>query len=705
MATLLPWNMLHKTRDGGRKMKIRFKSIKAKLMFSICALVVLAASLLQGSNVAFLQNAFGKQVPQTIRSGLEHAHTQIQTGLQANFARLETAAQMPAFSDKELSPAEKAKTLSAFLAANVTNGYKDVAVVDANGKAFFANGANENIADEAYFQQALQQGNIVSKPFAKQDTGEMVMRYMVPYLGANGKQEGFIAADVDALQLSYGLDVSSLGESGMAFAVAPDGTTVVSTYPDSVAGQLNYLEEVKTNPELEDLVSVLKVMMQEKQGDGQSVFMGKTELIYYRPVDGTDWVLAVVQSKNIAYAVLNTTIINGTLLTLLVAGIGLAAAVWLARSISRPIQNLVAAAEGLAVGDSSVALALHTEDRDEIGTLTRAFVKMSESIEEQAKVLSSLAEGNLDVQVEARSEKDTISLALAKVLEGNNKTLSGVNAVSNEVAMGADQIAQGSQQLAQASTEQTMAVEQISMTVATMEQDAHTNLAMANETRSLSEEVGQCVRQSDESMKKMLAAMDEIKDSSDEIANVIKMIDSIAFQTNILALNAAVEAARAGQMGKGFAVVADEVRLLANRSAQAVSETAALIQTSIEKVKDGTQIAHQTGEQMGTLAELAQQILDKIAEIEAASRRQADEIAGVNTGIEQISAATQSNSAAAEESASSSQELLALAHRLNQMISVYKLAEENQIPEGSLPQLAEIPQVPALPAMDEAVLF
>lgn len=185
--------------------------------------------------------------------------------------------------------------------------------------------------------------------------------------------------------------------------------------------------------------------------------------------------------------------------------------------------------------------------------------------------------------------------------------------------------------------------------------------------------IGREANLSNQRMNDMLAAMQDINHNTDEISEIIKTIEDIAFQTNILALNAAIEAARAGEAGKGFAVVADEVRNLASKSAEASQNTAALISKTMEAVENGSEIANQTAESLHTVVNSIDDIVTSIDDISKNSQSQSEAIEQVTQGVEQLSTVTQNNSAASEQSAAAAEELAGQANTMKSLVRRFTL--------------------------------
>jgi methyl-accepting chemotaxis protein len=296
-------------------------------------------------------------------------------------------------------------------------------------------------------------------------------------------------------------------------------------------------------------------------------------------------------------------------------------------------------------------------------------------INETSSVLQEMATGRLDVAVEGNYQGDHALLAQAvnHTIESFNAVLGEFYHAADQVTSGAQNVAASSQVISQAATEQAATTEEITASITEIATQTKQNAENATHANNLALAAQDQTTAGNKQMEKMLEAMTAINTSSASISKIIKVIDDIAFQTNILALNAAVEAAHAGQYGKGFAVVAEEVRTLAARSANAAKETTTLIESSIAKVGGGTQIANETAQSLGKIAEGIAKTTALVGDIATASNEQASGITQVNQGIGQIAQVTQTNTATAEQSAAASTELVTQAEILKGMIQKFKL--------------------------------
>lgn len=352
------------------------------------------------------------------------------------------------------------------------------------------------------------------------------------------------------------------------------------------------------------------------------------------------------------------------------------------RAINGIITETGKIAEAAANGDLSIrgnAEAFEGGYRKIIEGLNRTVDMIQKPIDEVSVVMEGLANGDLTVymngvyQGEFAKMKDSIN----KTIDSLNMTMNEINAAAEQVASGSKQISDSSMALSQGATEQASSIEELTASLEEISSQTKLNADNASRANELAENARSNAVHGNEQMKDMLKAMDDINVSSSNIYKIIKVIDDIAFQTNILALNAAVEAARAGQHGKGFAVVAEEVRTLAARSANAAKETADLIEGSIHKVEAGTKIAKDTAEALGKIVDEVEKAANLVSAIAAASSEQAAGIGQINQGIIQVSEVVQTNSATSEESAAASEELSSQAEILRDMVGKVKLKKAN----------------------------
>jgi methyl-accepting chemotaxis protein len=300
---------------------------------------------------------------------------------------------------------------------------------------------------------------------------------------------------------------------------------------------------------------------------------------------------------------------------------------------------------------------------------------------EAASLARSVAAGDLGVPIRLRAGDTTSMMAQLKLMqESLSKVVAGVRQNADSVATASSQIAQGNADLSSRTEEQASALEE---TAASMEQLGSTvsqNADNAKQANQLALGASSLAARGGEVVGEVVSTMKGINDSSKKIADIIGVIDSIAFQTNILALNAAVEAARAGEQGRGFAVVAGEVRSLAQRSAGAAKEIKELIGASVERVERGSSLVDQAGATMNEIVAAVRRVADIIGEISAATIEQSAGVAQVGEAVSQMDQATQQNSALVEESAAAAESLKLQAQQLAQAVSVFKLTQGRSEP-------------------------
>jgi methyl-accepting chemotaxis protein len=347
---------------------------------------------------------------------------------------------------------------------------------------------------------------------------------------------------------------------------------------------------------------------------------------------GTGWLVAEVpEAESMARYWANMSIIWGLLAaTTVLLGAGLYALI--RQTVSKPLGELTQAVTAVAQGD--LTQTFHTDRHDEIGTLVN----------------------------EVEGMRQRYMLALSQVREA----VDSIGTSSAEIASGNQDLSVRTEQTASNLQRTASSLEQLTGTVKQSADSARQANQLAASAAEVAARGGAVVGQ-------VVTTMDEINQSSKKIADIISVIDGIAFQTNILALNAAVEAARAGEQGRGFAVVASEVRSLAQRSAEAAKEIKTLIGASVERVESGSRLVKNAGNTMDEIVGSVQRVSDIIGEITSAAADQSEGISEVNTSVNQLDQMTQQNAALVEQSAAAAESLRDQAQRLAQAVAVFKL--------------------------------
>ena len=321
--------------------------------------------------------------------------------------------------------------------------------------------------------------------------------------------------------------------------------------------------------------------------------------------------------------------------------------------------------------------------KDELGQISNSLAQFVLRINEVSSALEDMAGKDWDIDFSPHSEKDILGVSLRKMIANMSRMLSELRTASIQVSAGASHISQSAQVLAVGSTQQAASISDFSSSITGLLDSALQNADNSERAQLANTVTSAKLEDSITSMAEMIDAMQAIDESSRSITKIIKVIDQIAFQTNILALNAAVEAARAGQHGKGFAVVADEVRNLATKSAEAAKETTLLIERSSSRVHIGNQLAQQSSTGLKMATENAQESTRLIELLAAASAEQVQVISAISQSMDQISGVIQANSALSEESAAAAEEMSAQSILLKQIVEGFRLKNTDLLMEDA----------------------
>lgn len=492
-----------------------------------------------------------------------------------------------------------------------------------------------------YYQSAFASGQEkVLEPYVDRDTGESITMtsFAVPIRDNNGILVGVAGVDLSLAQLEA-LEFEKGDYETAGFALLSNaGTFLVHT--DAAMTGTNLAESALGKAGAEQMLRAIKAGENFVVESDTALTGGVPSLITFTPVHlgdtDTPWSVevAIAQREVMAESTKDALVmIAAFVLTLLAvfAAIGIS----VRQIINRRLRQLVEIAGRQAQGDFSEAI--KTPYADELGMLFRS---------------------------------------LGDVNDNMNGLLANLRSAAEQVDSGARQISDSSVALAQGATEQASSIEELTASMEQISAQTQVNADNAAAANHLADKAKEDAESGNGQMEKLLAAMEEINASSKGISGIIKVIDDIAFQTNILSLNAAVEAARAGEHGKGFAVVAEEVRSLAAKSAQAAGEITRMIEESISKVSAGGRIADETARVLKKIVEEVESAAKLVSDISVASGEQAAGIAQINQGILQVSQVVQSNSATAQQAAAASEELSGQAENLMSQAAQFKLRED-----------------------------
>ena len=506
---------------------------------------------------------------------------------------------------------------------------------------------------------------MVVTPYVTNEEGDYVT------LVALKRDDGIIIGELAEDYFSAILGALKLNETDIGFVVDATGRIILSADYDVDTTNNNLSENFGLSTVVANLAVEGASVSEAKINDGKMTVAQTAVSEYgYALVYGTSENATYSQAVSIGIALVVIVVI----LFFLAYWVGQLIAKQIAAPIVATTNRLVKVVEGDLHGETPV-----THRGDETQILNEAMVstikEFSAYIKDIERFLSELSEGNLNVtsDLEYHGDYKQIREALTKIRGNLKTTISGIKDVSEQVASGSDSLSSSAQLLAFNTSQEASTLEEISSMTNDIQTNVGKNADATIEASDLLKNIVDTVETGSRKMNEMKESMDEIQRSSEEIEKIVKMIDDIAFQTNILSLNAAVEAARAGAAGKGFAVVADEVRNLAAKSAEAAKNTMQLVEMSSRSVKVGGELTNETDDSLKAIHSSIGQFAGLMDGITEASKEQEVAIKQITLGIEQLTNAVQSNSATAQQSAASTNELNRLAGTLKEEVEHFNV--------------------------------
>lgn len=527
-----------------------------------------------------------------------------------------------------------------------------------------------DITTRSWYNLVINEGvTVLTEPYENSSTGEMVASIVTPVFGEDGSVTGVAALDLSLSAVTKMMEEQTLGNTGFFLLTTAEGTIMF-------ANDEALLHTAIQDSNISD--NIKEGFSNEAYGSYTFRLGGTKNHGYMEPAGASKWIVLSgmpgLEYNMDLYKVIGSTV----LLFAIIIAVLCVLITRIAMGIVRPIHQLHDVASRIAEGELDVEVVVDSDN--EIGAVAEAIdqtvIRLRDYIkyiDEIAEVLGEIAHGNLmfTLTQDYAGEFSKIKLALENISETLNQTIRGINSSAHEVTGGAGQIADAAQALAQGATSQAAAVEELLATVTNISDQVRYNAEFAANAANGADEVKRSIELSNQEMTQMVSAMEEINECSNAISAIIANIEEIADQTNLLALNASIEAARAGEMGRGFAVVANEVGNLAKESVSAVQKSTNLIQNSMEAVKRGMDLVNQAAARLSESAEGVVGLTDKMNELSSAANTEMKSLSEVEQGIHQISNVVSDNSAMAEESAASSQQLSAQASTLNEMIEIF----------------------------------
>lgn len=644
-------------------------SIKARILRGMIISSTLAAIIICTIALILMYRLLDSNAEITSKTILNSYNGYVSVAVNQIISDLESIANSEYIFDKSISISERKNRLASYAETSI---FKDFSVSNTDGLTY----NDTDISDREYFIEAMKGNTYVSSPVIRRTDNSIIIM-----AGAKIRVSGFDGVIYGGIDMSYLNEIVAdidFGKNSTGYIIDKTGTIIAHSDSTHVSEFTNYINLAKSNKKYKSFADMTSKAITGEFGYEVYEIDGEKYVFAHNKIDNTDgWVLVISQPyMNIVKDFYNFFAFC-VILTLLVIICSIIGAIYIGRKISKPIVYITRRLNSLSLGDlNSEVPRINSHDECQIlaEALNLTITNLKSYIFDIDNVLKNIADGNLLVtsNVSYQGNFKQIKTSLEAILESLNTTFSEIGKAATQISEASAQVASGAAVLSENATSEAATIEELSASIDEILENTNENAENAKNAADLTNQAKNQVDIGSDRMKAMMIAVENIEKSSNEIAKIIKVIDDIAFQTNILALNAAVEAARAGAAGKGFAVVADEVRNLAIRSSEAAKTTNDLIVASISDIREGATHSKETSEAINSIAEMVEKINTLMGNIAQSSAEQASAISQISAGMDNITISVQTTSATAEESAATSEELSSQAVATQNMISKFK---------------------------------
>lgn len=659
------------------------KTLRSKLLIAMLAIALVITCLLGGVSVYFINSSARATLKSTVEPLAVQAAKNFDSTITTYVGNLNATTQSEPFKSAD-NDKERLMLMKQNFSDNA-GSYLSFSLFDADGIVLDSD--SRSIASSVEIKHVKAAAEQSSAYITSLYNFNSTVYFTILASGENEKGEKLVGAvTIDATMLSVLLNEYAFGQSGYVYLIDQQGDVLIHKDMDKVIDGENVIKIGDSDSDYKEFSDTVTKLVKNDSGTTEYNIKGEEYIVGYytsQYFDGTViMVTDVADFTSASTKALTNIIILGVVLMALTVLFSLI----FAKRITKPIISTTNRLRSLAQGNLTDPVDVWYS-KDELGVLSNSLeetiVCLRQYINLITVALIQISEGNLCHRMEGTFKGDfyKIKSTFNEILDSLSDTFASINLSAEQVNSGAVQVSNIAQSVSQGSTQQASAIEELSATLNDVSKQITQNSADAKNAYNIVSQNTEAVDNCNTDMSKMLNAMNAINTASSEISKIIKVIDEIAFQTNILALNAAVEAAREGS--KGFGVVADEVRRLASRSAEAAKQTASLIENQAAAVSKGSQIAEETADSLNEIVEKSNTIKDLVKNISEASEAQTEAIVQVNTGVDQISAVVSANTSTAVGSASASEELSSQSLILKNMIARFKLSDESERKENS----------------------